>query len=327
MNTVQGPILALVAMLVAAPPTANAAQQSYVEVQGPSGLLKGTMLAPEVSSRSTPVVLIVPGSGPTDRDGNNPLGIKAASYRLLAEGLAAQGITSVRIDKRGMFASGGAAKDANHVTMADYAADAHAWAAMLRKQTGAPCIWIAGHSEGSLVALLAAQTPQDLCGLVLLSGAGRRLGDIVREQLRAQPGATEAILAPYLDAIDKLEKGQKVELSPSDPLSHSLFAPQVQDFLIDQMRYDPAELLKTYAGPVMVLRGDTDIQVSAVDADRLAHARADVVFRPLSGVNHVLKKAPANRVANFATYSDPSLPIADAVVDAVAAFVQSRARR
>ena len=312
------------AALILAPTLAAAAPpgtvETFVEAKGPSGPLKGTMLAPD-KAPGAPVVLIIPGSGPTDRDGDNPLGVKAASYRLLAEGLAVQGVASVRIDKRGMFASRAATPDANAVTVADYAADVHAWAEAVKG--AAPCIWVAGHSEGSLVALAAAQVPKDICGLVLISGAGRKLGDVIREQLKAAPGADPQVLAPAMAALDKLDKGQKVDPTGMAPGLARLFAPQVQDFLIDQMSYDPARLAARYAGPILVIRGTTDLQVSAVDADLLAHARPGIVFRPIEGMNHVLKAAPPERPANFATYADPSLPIAPAVVTAVAAFVKA----
>src|SRR6202161_2500240 len=173
-------------VLAATLAAANAAPvQSYVEAPGPIGPLKGTMLAP--ASGGAPMMLVVPGSGPTDRDGNNPLGVKAATYRLLAEGLAAHGIGTVRIDKRGMFASSMAVADGNAVTIDDYVTDVAAWTASIRKQTSASCVWLLGHSEGGLVALAAAQKVPDICGLVLISAAGRPLGLGLRMQIRAKP--------------------------------------------------------------------------------------------------------------------------------------------
>lgn len=113
---------------------------------GPHGDLAGSFVD---AGKGAPVVLIIPGSGPTDRDGNNRLGVTAAPYRLLADALAAQGVSTLRADKRGMFGSKAAIPDANVVTIADYAADAHNWAQALRKRTGAPCVWLLGHSEGA----------------------------------------------------------------------------------------------------------------------------------------------------------------------------------
>jgi alpha-beta hydrolase superfamily lysophospholipase len=111
------------------------------------------------------------------------LGIKAATYRLLAEGLAAHGIATVRIDKRGLFASAAAAPDANAVTIRSYADDVHTWVSSIRYQTGARCIWLLGHSEGGLVALAASQAGSDICGLVLVSTAGRPISEVLKSQL------------------------------------------------------------------------------------------------------------------------------------------------
>ena len=308
----------LLAAFVVAAAEARAAE-TFVEVQGPSGILKGTMLAPAAGAKA-PVALIIPGSGPTDRDGNNPLGIRAAPYRLLAEGLQGKGVTTVRFDKRGLFASGAAASNADDVRMSDYAADARAWIVEMRQRTAAACVWLVGHSEGALVALLTAQQPDGICGLILVAGAGRKVGALLREQLLANP-ANAPILPQALAAIGELEAGRRVDVRGMHPALMAFFRPAVQGFLIDQMSYDPAALLAAYAGPVLVVQGTTDLQISMQDAERLKAARAGVALVALEGVNHVLKAAPAERSDNLATYADPALPIAASVVDAIAAFI------
>ncbi|MEO1731199.1 MAG: alpha/beta hydrolase, partial [Pseudomonadota bacterium] len=128
----------ILASIAGASLAASAAAQEprTLTAEGPEGELAGTLIPP---SSGQGVVLIVPGSGPTDRDGNNPLGVTAASYRLLAEALAERGIGSVRIDKRGMFGSKAAIPDPNDVTIADYARDIHAWIKSVRAETGAQC--------------------------------------------------------------------------------------------------------------------------------------------------------------------------------------------
>jgi pimeloyl-ACP methyl ester carboxylesterase len=267
-------------------------------------------------------VLIIPGSGPTDRHGNNPLGVRAASYRLLAEGLAARGIGSVRIDKRGMFGSRAAVADGNAVTVADYASDVHAWVKAIRAATGAPCVWLLGHSEGGLVALAAAaEAPEGVCGLMLVAAPGRKVGAALREQLRANP-ANAPLLDQALAAIEQLEAGQRVETAALHPALMSLFAPPVQGFLISLLAQDPAALLARYRGPALVLHGRRDIQAAVADAERLAAARPGVKLVMLEDVNHVLKRvATDDRAANAATYADPDLPLAPEVVEAVAGFV------
>src|SRR6476646_6596916 len=180
---------------------ATAAVTSAMTIPGPKGDIAGTF---SDAGKSAPVVVIIPGSGPTDRNGNNPMGVKAAPYKLLAEALAAKGVSTLRADKRGLFESKAAIADANSVSIADYAGDAHAWAGALRKRTAAKCVWLLGHSEGGLVALAAAQKPEDLCGVILVSAAGRKLGTAIREQLHSNP-ANAPLLPPAMAALDSLE--------------------------------------------------------------------------------------------------------------------------
>src|SRR5215207_4638136 len=187
-----------------APPAGPVATE--VEAPGPAGPLRGTLLAPAGEAQA--VVLIVPGSGPTDRDGNSPMGVRGAPYRLLAEGLAARGVATIRIDKRGLFGSAGAIADANRVSVADYAADVHQWVRAARARTGAPCVWVLGHSEGGLIALLAGQQPEDLCGVILVSATGRPLGTVIRDQLRAN-SANAPVLDQAMTALDSLEAGRR----------------------------------------------------------------------------------------------------------------------
>lgn len=289
-----------------------------VQVSVPSGVLKGSMRS---APGGAPLVLILPGSGPTDRDGNNPLGVQAAPYRLLAEALQARGVSTVRADKRGMFASAGG--DPNAVTVPDYAADATAWIAQLRADTGAGCVWLLGHSEGALVAEVAAAThPDGLCGVVLVSGPGRRLGDVMREQLEANP-ANAPILPAALGALDALERGERVDVSKLHPALQGLFNPAVQGFLNSLFSYDPATVLATYEGPVLVVQGTTDLQVSIIDAERLGAARDGVKLVKIDGMNHVWKAAPLDRAANMRTYADPHLPLAPGLADAIAEFVKA----
>jgi len=304
-----GVLIAAAAVAAAVPLTAP----------GPQGPLAGTFLD---AGKAAPVVLIIPGSGPTDRDGNNPLGITAAPYRLLAEALAAKGVSSVRIDKRGMFGSKAAVADANKVTIGDYAADTHSWVAAIRHRTGAPCVWVLGHSEGALVALASAQRADGICGVILVSGAGRKLSDVIREQLRANP-ANAPLLDTAMAALASLDAGKHVDVSNMHPALQKLFAPQVQDYLIDMFRQDPAKLAASLKVPVLIVQGERDVQVSVADAKALAAAQPKAKLVLIPTMNHVLKDvASDDRAANVATYSDPSLPVDTAMVDAIAAFVR-----
>ena len=95
----------------------------------------------------------------------------------------------------------------------------------------------------------------------------------------------------------------------------------MQPYLISWLNLDPAERIAVYDGPVMIGQGTTDIQVGLTDANTLAAAQPSARLIVWEGVNHLLKLAPADRAANAATYSDPALPLAPGVVDAVAGFI------
>jgi hypothetical protein len=300
---------------------ALAAVTGEMTVPGPKGELAGTFVD---AGKGSPVVLIIPGSGPTDRDGNNPMGVSAAPYRMLADALAAKGISTLRADKRGLFASKAAIPDPNNVSIADYAADAHNWADALRKRTDVKCVWLLGHSEGALIALAAAQKPQGLCGVVLVAGPGRKLGVILREQLRANP-ANAPLLPQAMAALDSLEAGKSVDASSIPAPLQPLFNAKILPFMIDLLSQDPAKLAAATKLPMLIIRGGKDIQVAAADLDGLHAARPDAAVLSPPNMNHVLKDvAGDDRASNIAAYSDPNLPVDPAMVDAVAEFVTAK---
>lgn len=312
--------LAVAVMLALALPgvaLAQPATPAELTAPGPLAPLHATLID---AGKGAPVVVIVPGSGPTDRDGNNPYGVKASTYRLLAEGLAARGISSVRIDKRGLFGSKAAIADPNAVTVADYAADVRAWVASVRAATGARCVWLVGHSEGGLIVLATGDAP-DICGFITVSAPGRPFGVLIREQIRANP-TNSAVFDQVDTAIAKLEAGERVDVSGMRPGLMTLFNPAVQGYLIDLMRYDPARLAAQIKAPLLVVQGQSDIQIGEADARLLAAARPGARLTLLPGVNHVLKQiGSGDRAANIASYANPDLPIDPGVVDAIATFV------
>lgn len=311
-------LFALAAALVLMAAAHAAADPIELTAPGPLGRLHGTYLP---AGKGAPVVLIVPGSGPTDRDGNSPLGVRAATYRLIAEGLARRGIASVRIDKRGMFASAKAVKDANAVTIAAYAADVRSWIGAIRKTTGARCVWLLGHSEGGLVSLAAAQKRDGICGVLLVAAPGRRLGDVLRTQLKGNP-ANAPYLPQMLEAIKTLEAGKSVDVNRLAPAVAPLFAPRIQGFMRDLFRHDPARLMADMTLPVLILQGDNDLQITLEDAQFLVAARPDAKLVLLPDANHVLKSAPKHSVMeNLATYANSDLPLAPGVIDALANFI------
>ncbi len=282
-------------------------------------MLEGTW---QPAAPGAPVVLIIPGSGPTDRDGNNPGGVAAGTYRLLAEGLAARGIASLRVDKRGMYGSRLAAADPNAVTLGDYVDDVRAWIAEIHRRDAAAPVWLLGHSEGGLVALEAAGTASDLAGLILVAVPGRPLGAVLREQLAANP-ANAGLMPEALDILNHLERGERVEAM--SPVLLPLFRPAVQGFLISLLRVDPAAMIAGTRRPVLILQGGRDIQVGEADAEALHRANPESRLVLVAQANHVLKPvASDDRAANIAAYRDPGLPLAAGVIEAITAMVTDK---
>lgn len=267
---------------------------------------------------SSPVILIVPGSGPTDLNGNSPLGIKSDVYKQLSAALADEGISTVRVDKRGMFSSAGAG-DPNAVTVEIYATDYRNWIDVIRAKTSQPCVYVLGHSEGAVMVTAASVDNANVCGLILVSGVGRPFGDVLREQLEANR-ANKPILKEAFAAIEKLEQAQKVDSTKLHRALQPLFYPAVQDFLISLMQIDPAALAKKADKRTLIIQGANDLQVSIVDAKKLAEAtNGQLVI--IDGVNHILKDAPASRRENLATYTNPDLPVSERVTEAIRDFV------
>lgn len=303
--------LALAALIQSAPVQANPVSQDIFIPSEPAPL-HGTFLMP---AETRAAAVLIPGSGPTDRDGNQLPAIQAATLRLLAEALAQDGIATVRIDKRGIGASAAAALSENALRFDHMAEDARAWAADLAARTGRDCVWLIGHSEGGLVAQVAAADDPGVCGLILLASAGRPAADVLREQLAALP---QPLNDQAMHALSELEVGRTVE---SIPGLEALFRPSVQPYLISWFRHDPRDLAAAWDRPLLIVHAGRDIQVGEADADALATAQPNAERLNLEGVNHVLKAAPEDRAGNIAVYADPDAPLADGLADAVAAFI------
>ena len=291
-----------------------------IAVDVTAGRLHGTLLLPSDNGEPSPVALILPGSGPTDRDGNQP-GFRNDVYRLLAEGLAAHGIASLRFDKRGISASSADAVAESELTVETYVQDVLAGIESLAGDPRFTSTFLVGHSEGALLATLAAERAS-VSGRGVISGAGRPAADAIRWQFE-RIGLPPDLRARAEAALAELEAGRSVT-DPPDELA-TLFRPSVQPYLISWFAIDPAERLARIDAPVLVVHGTTDLQVPVEDARQLSSARPGIRLVVLDGVNHILREAPEERSANLATYSRPDLPLAKGVVEAISAFIHDNA--
>ena len=277
-----------------------------------TGDLFGTLTVPVQKTRM-PVALIIAGSGPTDRNGNNPM-MKNESLHKLAIALADSGIASLRYDKRAIAESKAAAKSEADLRFDDYVADVRDWISLLRKDNRFSRIIVIGHSEGSLIGMVAAHKNAD--AFISIAGAGRPADKILKEQLDKQPQAVKDLSFPI---IDSLVAGKTV--STVNPMLFSLFRPSVQPYLISWFKYDPAVEIRKLSIPVLVIQGTNDIQVSMEDAQLLAKAgKAPLVA--IDHMNHIFRIVEGDRNANIATYNDPSLPIAGELSDSIVRFIR-----
>lgn len=315
-----------IALLLTTP--ASAATPREVTVVDGAVTLHATLLLPDGAADAgpkVPGVVIVAGSGATDRDGNSRLGaqtLKNDSLKLLAEGLAARGIASLRFDKRAIGASKVAGLDESSLRFGTYVVDAAKWTALLAAEPRVSRVVLLGHSEGALIATMAAETTP-VAGVVTIAGAGEPAAAVLRRQFHS--GALPAPLIGPADAtLDSLVAGKPVAAPPPELLA--LFRPSVQPYLMSWLPLDPVKELAKLTVPVLVVQGSTDLQIGEGDAKLLAAARPDIKLVIVPGMNHVLKAAPADRTANVATYHDPSLPLAPGLLDAVAGFVEATAK-
>jgi uncharacterized protein len=280
--------------------------------------LHSTLLLPKEMGKPVPVVLILSGSGPTDRNGNSPmLPGKNNSLLMLAEGLASNGIASLRYDKRGVGESAKAMVAEADLRFETYVDDAVAWCEQLRNDKRFSAVIIAGHSEGSLIGMLAAKRC-NAAGFISIAGAGRPASDILRTQLA---GKLPPQLATQSDAILKnLEAGKTTENPPAELAA--LYRSSVQPYLISWFRYDPAKSIAALTVPVLIVQGTTDLQVSVDDAKRLAAANPKAKLLIIEGMNHVLKAVPPDRDKQMASYSNPDLRLAPEFLVGIVDFVR-----
>lgn len=273
----------------------------------PTGTLAGTIL------RKGPIgAVIITGSGPANRDGNSTSNGERGTYLAIANGLAAQGITTLRFDKRGVGDSAAAMRTESDLRFGTMVDDVKAWAAALRKSLGSRCVWLMGHSEGGIIALQAAQDNPDICGLVLLASPGRPLAVLLHEQLdRVLPAAVKPIA--FAD-IDDLAAGKTVDNVPPELMG--LFRPSVQPYLRSEMTFEPAKAAKALKIPILILQGDADKNVSVADAKALAAAKPDATLKIMPGVDH------NQRIAVTDPDTGPA-PLAPGLIDTIAAFVKA----
>lgn len=302
----------------------SAFEKRPVALERDFGRLYGTLTVPARGAETA--VLLIAGSGPTDRDGNNRLGIRSDCYRLLAEELTAAGYAVLRYDKR---AIGSSVLDdptlVAELTLDQYIDDATALADYLAGE-GFRRVVLAGHSEGALIASVAAQRSPAVAGIISLCGAGYPMDEVLRLQLAGQ--LVPAHMELFVEAeqiIAALKRGERVDMTYHTQGLQALFNSGVQPFIISQMRYDPRQELRKAKVPVLIVGGGNDLQVPADNAEALAAARRDARKCIIPGMAHTLKACAETTLEGqlHTAYGDPALPLAPGLVQAITEFLGS----
>ncbi|HMI82498.1 MAG TPA: alpha/beta fold hydrolase [Polyangiaceae bacterium] len=279
-----------------------------IEVQEDGGKIAGEIWTPKAVRDAAPLAVIIPGSGPTDRDGNSTMGLHTDAYRQIAAALAERGIATLRYDKRGIGASRGYREDG--ITLTSTVRDLIALVREAQASASFSSVTLVGHSEGGVVALEAIADVHP-AALVLLATPGRNLGAVLREQL-----IKSGVPAAEIDeALVETRKGSTVSSQRRE--LNAVFRPSVLPFLRSMVDVDPARLLGDIKVPTTIVQGDSDRQVTLEDAERLHAARPDARLIVIRDMNHVLKTDRSQKSPQ-PSYTDPAVPLASAVIDAIA---------
>ncbi len=290
--------------------------ESEITLITQSGNLYGTITIPK-SIMTSPIVLIIPGSGSPDRDGNCiPIGLHSNNLKMLSESLAEKGISTLRFDKRGAGKSKQIVTSESELRFENYIDDVVGWISLLKKDKRFPDITILGHSEGSLIGMIAAQQT-NITSFISVAGVGKSADRLLQAQLKQLP---PQLLSESNKIIDSLKVGKTV--SKVNPNLIRIFRPSVQPYLISWMKYDPANEIAKLKIPTLIIQGTTDLQVSVDDAKLLLEAKAASKLVIIENMNHFLKESGSDIQENLATYRNPELPLKQEIVDEIVSFVK-----
>lgn len=286
-----------------------------------TGDIFGSLKAP-ISKTPVPIAIIIAGSGPTDRNGNSQL-TQNDAYKMLSDELFYSGIATLCFDKRGIAASQSAMKEESDIRFENYIEDVKGWIDLLSNDKRFSNIIIIGHSEGSLIGMIAAENNPKVTKYISIAGMGVPFDVILKEQLEkqlaGQPQATKNLIFSYLD---KLKQGETISNIP--PTLNVLFRPSVQPYMISVMKYNPQEEIAKLTIPTLIIQGTTDIQVPIEHANLLSVANPKAQKVIIENMNHVLKDCKSSDMAEqTATYSNKSIPLNKEVGKVIINFIKN----
>lgn len=278
-------------------------------------LINGSLYLPLKQNKKTNLVILIAGSGPTDRDGNQK-GLTNNSLKYLSEELAKNDIAVFSYDKRIISQMKTGTVNEATLTFDDFITDATSILSFFKNQKKYNKIIIAGHSEGSLIGMIAANDKAD--AFISLAGAGRTIDAVLVEQIAKQ--------APFLkDEVQKnldiLKSGKTFELK--NPMLASLFRESIQPYMISWIKYNPQIEITKLQIPVLIINGTKDLQVAVPEAELLKKAKPEAELVLIENMNHVFKEIKGDDSENMKSYSNPDLPITPKLTSTIITFVKS----
>ncbi len=276
-------------------------------------LIDGTLTIPE-NNENPPLVILIQGSGPTDRDGNQMM-MKNDASKKIAHQLAENGIASYRFDKRIFKMNKFKIKEAD-LRFEDFVTDVNSILAYFKTDKNFDKIILAGHSEGSLIGMLAAQQGAD--AFISLAGAGRSIDKIVVEQLAKQ---SEELSENARQAFDEI--GKTGNTSNYSPYLESIFRPSVQPYMGSWMKYDPALEIAKLEVPILIINGSFDLQVDSTDAEILNAAAPNSKLVILKNMNHIFREIKGENLENTKAYNEPNRPLHPELIPVLTDFINS----
>jgi len=277
--------------------------------------LYGTLLS---KNNQQKLAIIIAGSGPTDRDGNSTISPPTNEYKMLAHSLDSQNIASFRYDKRGIGESTIDNFRESDLVFDDYVKDAEKIFEYLHDTLGFKDIYFIGHSEGSLIGMLASQESK-VKGYISLAGAGRPIDAVLEEQMQKQT-LPDSVKQQIPGIFNQLKKGEEVNDIPKT--LDLLFRKSIQPYMISWLKYSPQIEIKKLKCPILILQGGCDIQVKVEDAENLHNASKKSTLDIIPSMSHTLKNAGKDCLDENKTYTDGAMPLDNALVEDIVKFIQ-----
>jgi len=275
--------------------------------------IQGTLLVPSIKNK-IPLAIIIQGSGPTDRDGNQK-GLKNNSLKYLAEGLYHKNIATFRYDKGFFKQVLDGTFDERKVDFNDFIKDAINVVDYFKEDQRFSELIIIGHSQGSLVGMIAAQE-KSVSKFISLAGAGQEIDVVVIDQLKKLSPALVENARKSFDDIRVNGLAQNYS-----PFLATIFRPSLQPFMISWMDYNPQLEIEKLTIPVLIINGNNDFQVQVSEAEKLKNAKPDAVLVIIPNMNHLFKEIKGGLIENQKSYNDEDLPVMRKLIKTIKLFI------